>query len=189
MRTDVPTPTPPAVDTGWSAFLQGRSGPDLSRRPGRPGEHRRRRRLRERGAPMDAQLDTVIVGGGRAALALGRRLRRQGGRVAIVTAEDDLEALAHRSKVPVEPGGPRVSVRRDQTDGFVVDTGRLELSTKQVVVATGDGGPVVVAIEDALDRQLRAPCRRVTPHGARRQACVSTSSSIASVSLPVKVFC
>jgi putative flavoprotein involved in K+ transport len=57
------------------------------------------------------------------------------------TGEDEvadyLEAYARRFHLPVELGSPVVSVRHDLSDGFAVETGRLELSARQVVVATG----------------------------------------------------
>ena len=146
---------------------------------------------------MDTRIDTVVVGGGQAGLALGYHLRRAGRRFTIVEASDRLEdswrrrrdsltlftprrddalpglavpgpsrgfpgkdevadylqAYARRFRLPVEPGSPVVSVRRDLSDGFAIETGRLELGARQVVVATGST-PAVPRFAARLDPRV-----------------------------------
>jgi putative flavoprotein involved in K+ transport len=145
---------------------------------------------------MDTRLDTLIIGGGQAGLALGYRLRQAGRRFVVVEAADRLgdswrnrwdsltlftprrydalpgmrflgdpegypgkdevadylESYARHFDLPVLPGSPVISVRPDLTDGFAVETGHMELSTRQVVVATGGfSGPRIPAFSGGLD--------------------------------------
>jgi putative flavoprotein involved in K+ transport len=145
---------------------------------------------------MSSQLDTVIIGGGQAGLALGYHLQRAGRRFAILEAGDRvgdswrrrwdsltlftprrydalpgmafpgdpegcpgkdevadyLEAYAQRFDLPVLTGSPVISVRRDLTDGFSIETGRMELSARQVVIATGGfSGPRVPSFARRID--------------------------------------
>jgi putative flavoprotein involved in K+ transport len=145
---------------------------------------------------MNTQLDTVIVGGGQAGLALGYYLHRAGRRFVIIDGADRLgdswrrrwdsltlftprrydalpglpfpgepegypgkdevadylEGYARHFDLPVLPGSPVISVRRDLSDGFAIETGRMELSARQVVVATGGfSGPVIPGFAARLD--------------------------------------
>jgi putative flavoprotein involved in K+ transport len=146
----------------------------------------------------DSRIDTVIIGGGQAGLALGYHLRRARRRFTIVEAShrigdswrrrwdsltlftprrddalpgmpfpgpsrgfpgkdevaDYLEAYAHHFHLPVELGSPVTSVRRDLSDGFAVETGFLELSARQVVVATGYTQPIVPRFAARLDPRI-----------------------------------
>jgi putative flavoprotein involved in K+ transport len=65
---------------------------------------------------------------------------------------DYLEAYARHFDLPVEAGSPVVSVRRDMSDGFAVETGRMEMSARQVVVATGGfSGPRIPGFAERLE--------------------------------------
>jgi putative flavoprotein involved in K+ transport len=144
----------------------------------------------------DARLDTVVVGGGQAGLALGYHLKQAGRRFVIVEAADRLgdswrrrwdsltlftprrydalpglpfpgdpdgypgkdevadylEGYARHFHLPVLSGSPVISVRRDLSDGFALETGWMEFSARQVVVATGGfSGPVVPRFAGRLD--------------------------------------
>ena len=147
---------------------------------------------------MDTRIDTVVIGGGQAGLALGYYLQRLGRRFTIVEAAgelgsswrrrwdsltlftprredalpgmpfpgfsrgfpgkdevaDYLDAYARRFHLPVELGSPVMSVRPDLSDGFAVETGLIELSTRQVVVATGLGEPIVPRFASRLDPRV-----------------------------------
>jgi putative flavoprotein involved in K+ transport len=143
----------------------------------------------------DSRLDTVIVGGGQAGLALGHHLQRAGHRFVVVEAADRLgaswrrrwdsltlftprrfdalpglpfpgdpegfpgkdevadylEGYAQRFELPVLAGSPVLSVRRDLSDGFAIETGWMEFNARQVVVASGGfAGPRVPAFAGRL---------------------------------------
>ena len=147
---------------------------------------------------MDTRIDTVIIGGGQAGLALGYYLQRAGRRFTVVEAAgvlgnswrrrwdsltlttprredalpgmpfpghsrglpskdevaDYLEAYARRFHLPAELGSPVMSVRHDLSDGFAVETGLLELSARQVVVATGYSKPILPRFASRLDPRV-----------------------------------
>ena len=67
---------------------------------------------------------------------------------------DYLEAYAHEFHLPVELGSPVMSVRNDISDGFAVETGRLELSTRQVVVAAGYTEAIMPRFASRLDPRV-----------------------------------
>jgi predicted NAD/FAD-binding protein len=102
--------------------------------------------------PPDTRLDTVIVGGGQAGLALGYHLRRAGRRFVIVEAADHLGGHGRHVDLPILPGSLLISVRRDLSDGLAVETGWMELSAQQVVVATDPGGTLAGRLGRALWR-------------------------------------
>src|SRR5918912_3185941 len=68
---------------------------------------------------------------------------------------DYLEGYARHFDLPVLPGSPVISVRRDLSDGFAVETGWMEFSARQVVVATGGfSGPLVPQFGRRLDPRV-----------------------------------